>query len=649
MNGCVVIPTFNESKTISFIVKEIKKRNLDVLIIDDGSRDGTDRLASEAGAKVITHQRNMGKGLSLRSGFQKVISQDYDFIITMDGDGQHRPADIANFIQHYSQNKTEVIVGNRMNKPKNMPFHRWITNKTMSMVISSVCKTYIPDTQCGFRLIKTSVLREMVFSTSNYEIESELLIEVAKKKYRIDSVPIETVYEGQDSQINPVVDTVRFFRFLLKDRLKEAWFILKEFFNDTVIKHGSIVFLASLLCNIFNLAFWLFMVRKLNPINYGILNSMVSFLAVVSLPVSILQTVLARYFSEFKAKDNKENIKALFKAFLKRISVINFVILLIFFVLSRSIANFLNIENNFFIYLSAFSIFFSNLLVLSISSLQGLQFFPRIALNSVIQGFIKISTGVVLVVAGFNALGAFFAFVFSGFGAFVFSLFQLPKWVLKMKRKEYRVHKPNINLTDIYSYFLPVSIALISYTLFINSDIILVKHFFSQSDAGIYSIAQTVGKIILFLPGAIILVFFPVAVHHKTQNKNAVPMTKKSLLFVSALCVTVSLLTFVFPKIALRVIAGKVLNECVPLVRLIIFPMSLFALNYIFIFYNLSVRNTKYIFLFLCLSIIQILAIFVFHQTLLEIVGILTVSSLLAFCVGIRSLRFNPSAETPGF
>ncbi len=641
MKGCVLIPTFNESKIIYNLVMQVKKLGLDVLVVDDGSRDGTDASAKKAGAKVITHPRNIGKGASLRTGFQKLINDDYDFIITMDGDGQHRPEDIKNFTDNYSSHNTDIVVGNRMDEPKSMPFHRWITNKVMSMIISSICKSFIPDTQCGFRLIKTSALRDMVFSTSNYEIESELLIKASKNHYQIESVPIETIYGGQDSQINPTVDTIRFFRFILKDQIKEFWYILKEFFNDAVIKHGSVIFLASLLCNFFSLVFWLFMVRKLHHIEYGILNSMVSFFTVASLPTSILQTVLVRYFSEYRAKDKQGNIQALFRAFLKRITIINLLIGLFFVVFSRNIASYLQISNHSFVYLSAFTIFLASLLVLTISTLQGLQLFPHIALNLVVQGFSRVVFGVSLVLLGFKSLGAFLGFVFSSSVAFILSLFQLPRWILKMKRHEYDSFKPLIKLKDIYSYFLPVSIGLIAYTFFTNSDVILVKHFFSESDAGIYSIAQTVGKIILFLPAAITVVLFPMAVQHKVQNKRTKPLLKRSLLFVSSFCFLAFIITFLFPKFVLRVVAGQVSPECIVLVRLIIFPMSMFSFCYIFIFYNLSVRNFRYVVSVFLVSLMQIALIYVFHNTLLEIIGILTISSVLTFYLGIKSLSFS--------
>jgi O-antigen/teichoic acid export membrane protein len=246
--------------------------------------------------------------------------------------------------------------------------------------------------------------------------------------------------------------------------------------------------------------------------------------------------------------------------------------------------------------------------------------------------------GVAFVLIGLRALGGFLSFIFSSFLAFILSLFQLPRWVLKMKRREYKELKPSIKLKDIYSYFLPVSIGLVAYTLFTNSDVILVKHFFSETQAGIYSIAQTVGKIILFLPAAITVVLFPVAVQRKTLNKETRPLLKRSLLFVSVLCTVAFLFAFSFPKFVLRVVSGQVIPECILLVRLIIFPMSLFSFCYIFIFYNLSVRNVRFVVSIFALSLVQIALIYLFHNTLLQIIGVLTVSALSTFYLGIRSM-----------
>ena len=213
-----LIPSFNEEKTIGWLVKEVIALGYDCLVVDDGSKDNTARLAHENGAEVMINPQNLGKGSSLRKAFTMLSGRDYQALIVLDGDGQHLPKDISQFVECYRDKKPGIIVGNRMGKAKGMPFVRWVTNGFMSLMISCMCKQRVPDTQCGFRLIDMDVLKNLTLATEKFEIESEMLLEAARKGYKIESVPITTVYEGQYSAIHPVKDTIRFFQFVFKKR-----------------------------------------------------------------------------------------------------------------------------------------------------------------------------------------------------------------------------------------------------------------------------------------------------------------------------------------------------------------------------------------------------------------------------------------------
>lgn len=217
MKICVLIPTYNESKAIGGIIKRIKGQGLETVIVDDGSFDHTADIARQAGAVVLENKINQGKGASLIQGFSYVLNSGFDAVITMDGDGQHLPEDIPFFLRLATYSQVGILVGNRMSKTKDMPVIRSVTNKFMSWLISSVIKQRIPDTQCGFRLIKREVLEKIKLKTTKYEIESELLIKAARLGFKIESVPIKTVYAGEKSQINPVMDTVRFIKFIARE------------------------------------------------------------------------------------------------------------------------------------------------------------------------------------------------------------------------------------------------------------------------------------------------------------------------------------------------------------------------------------------------------------------------------------------------
>jgi glycosyltransferase involved in cell wall biosynthesis len=217
MNTCVIIPTFNESKTIAGVVREVRKQGLEVVVVDDGSQDGTSRVASECGAVVLHNIRNQGKGASLIKGFDYALSRNFDAVITMDGDGQHLATDIPYFMRLAKNSNCNVIIGNRMQKIKNMPWIRVITNSFMSWIISGIAGQKIPDTQCGFRLIKKEILEKVKFATCKYEIESEIIVKSCRMGFKIDSVPVKTVYNGEVSRIHPVMDTFRFIKFAIRE------------------------------------------------------------------------------------------------------------------------------------------------------------------------------------------------------------------------------------------------------------------------------------------------------------------------------------------------------------------------------------------------------------------------------------------------
>lgn len=214
MKTCILIPTYNEEKSIGQLIRQIKNQNFDVLVIDDGSKDKTKDIAKKEGIIVLENKINLGKGASLRKGFEYLLSKDYDLAIIMDGDGQHSPDDINKFILKANDPQIGIVIGNRLLKPKNMPLVRLLTNKLMSMWISKLCKQNIPDSQCGYRLIKRDVLNRIRLKSQNFEIESELLIEAARSGFKIDSVPIASIYQNHKSRINPILDTIRFIKFI---------------------------------------------------------------------------------------------------------------------------------------------------------------------------------------------------------------------------------------------------------------------------------------------------------------------------------------------------------------------------------------------------------------------------------------------------
>lgn len=216
---CVLIPAHNEAQTIGGVVEAVKRQGYEAVVIDDGSTDSTGDIARQKGAVVISRSGKRGKGRSLRSGFDHILRQDYPAVIVMDADGQHDAGDIEKFVAQARRQPRSVIVGNRMENPRGMPWVRYLTNRFMSTLISRACRQDIPDTQCGYRYIDCGILRELSLRCDDFEIESEILMKAAQKGFPIYSVPIKTIYENEESKIRPLKDTIRFFVYFLREIL----------------------------------------------------------------------------------------------------------------------------------------------------------------------------------------------------------------------------------------------------------------------------------------------------------------------------------------------------------------------------------------------------------------------------------------------
>lgn len=211
--GCMLIPAYKEGERIAEVVDDVLKVCPNVVVVDDGSPDDTAEVAENAGATVLVQEVNQGKGAALNRGFEYAREKGYEFVVTLDGDGQHAAADIPAFIDAYAEGMP-VIIGNRMSDTATMPLIRRLTNQFMSWLLSRKMGQRVPDTQNGFRLYKTDVIPKMQTGSQRFAAESEILLELAANGVRMGAVPIKVIYRDEKSKINPVKDTWRFFKML---------------------------------------------------------------------------------------------------------------------------------------------------------------------------------------------------------------------------------------------------------------------------------------------------------------------------------------------------------------------------------------------------------------------------------------------------
>ena len=213
-NVAAVIPAFLEEKHVGDVVTRTRQQLDRVVVIDDGSADATAARARAAGAEVIVHPENRGKGEAIKTGLRHWLEREVPYVVILDGDGQHLPEEIERFILAANSSKAGLLIGTRMNDVSSMPMVRRVVNRYMSDQISRVCGQTIPDTQCGFRLVHRDLIPDLLGGAGRFDYETEMLFIASRNGHRIVSVPISTVYSDEVSSIHPVRDTVRFVKLM---------------------------------------------------------------------------------------------------------------------------------------------------------------------------------------------------------------------------------------------------------------------------------------------------------------------------------------------------------------------------------------------------------------------------------------------------
>ncbi|MEE8434862.1 MAG: glycosyltransferase family 2 protein [bacterium] len=214
MKIALVIPAYNEAGTIAALASEALIHCPWVIVVDDGSTDGTTETLEGMPVTVLRNENNMGKGASITRGQRHAISQGADAVITMDADGQHRPEDLPRFIAAIGDHPGSLILGVRTRGSSSAPTLRLFANRFADFWISWAAGLPIKDTQSGFRLYPADLLRQVRIKSrraGSFVFESAVLIEAGRKGWGVHELPIDSIYHTgrRASYYRPVIDTTR--------------------------------------------------------------------------------------------------------------------------------------------------------------------------------------------------------------------------------------------------------------------------------------------------------------------------------------------------------------------------------------------------------------------------------------------------------
>ena len=412
-------------------------------------------------------------------------------------------------------------------------------------------------------------------------------------------------------------------------------FNLKKNLKNSLVRENFFFFIATNVLNLFAFIFHFYMGRVLGPANYGIFGVILAIVYFFAITATTIQTSIAKFVAKFEVKKEHGKINFLLKNSIKRLMIYGVILNIIFILINPFLTKFLKIPILPLIIIS-FMITFEFLLPIVRGTLQGLQKFNSLGVNLILEGVIKVFFGIILVLTGLSVNGAVIAVVFSYVIPFLIGNYTL-KYIKKNKLTRF-------NTKEIYTYTLPVLIMLISLTAFYSIDILLVKHFFTNEEAGYYSAAGLIGRILFFGSLSISQVMSSKVAGLYENKKSHKPLLKRSLFIILILTIPALILYYLFPELIINILFGK---SYLIIRRLIFFSgimMTLFSLIYMISFYNISIHKTMFIYLLILFNLLEIIMIYLFHNSLLQI--FISISILLAILLIILILITFSKYET---
>lgn len=416
----------------------------------------------------------------------------------------------------------------------------------------------------------------------------------------------------------------------------------KQLIKNPLIYGSSIVVIGNLLANFFNFLFNIFMTRNLSNADYGVLATIISVFSFPAFIAAATVPLVINFAGNYFAQGKLDMVRGFYGQIMQFFFIIGIILFILFILFIPYISDFLHIHDMPLLIMTAFIIFFGAISIINIAFIQAKLAFRALVLVNIVGAVSKLALGVSAVLLGFMVNGVVGAIFLSALLAYIVSF--IPIRFIFTKKKD----APKVSTKELLSYGIPSMLTWVGLTSLISIDIILVKHFFDPTSAGIYAAMALIAKVIYYVSSPIGSVMFPIVVQKYSNNENFSNTFKLSLLLVFAPSLILSLAYFLFPDPTILFFTKKTENLVVsPMLGSFGIFMSLYTLLYIIASFYLSIKKTKVFIPILLGAIIQIILIYRYHQSFEQIINIsLTVTGVLVciligyYYFGIRKHRW---------
>jgi len=377
---------------------------------------------------------------------------------------------------------------------------------------------------------------------------------------------------------------------------------------------SAVIFAGSILSNVGSYLYHLLTGRILGPAGYGELSSLISLLYIFGVPTGVLSTVLIKYFSRCKAENSPGEAKDLYIRMVQILGKISILIFILFMIATPFIASFLNLTTTRSLIWICIGFILSIFATVNGSVMQGFQLFLWVSAYGALGMLIKLSISTPLAFFGveWTIIGSLIASVI------VFGLLFLPiRFVFKAKRKLFFLTKKELLLFSIPTFF-----TLLGLTSLYSFDIVLVRHYLSPGQSGLYSAIATLGKVIFYASSAVTIVLFPVLSERTAKGEPAGKILRIALGLVSLISVGVTFVYFLFPNVVIHLLFGSSYDGATQYLGLFACFISLYSLGNVFVLTCLAVNKLSIWIITLIAAIVQAILISLFHQTIMDIISV---------------------------
>ncbi|QQG47055.1 MAG: oligosaccharide flippase family protein [Candidatus Woesebacteria bacterium] len=405
---------------------------------------------------------------------------------------------------------------------------------------------------------------------------------------------------------------------------------IKEVLNHPMASSSALLIFGSLGINVINLIYHFVMGNILGPVNYGTLLSLYSILYILSIVPLSSSVAIVKFISKSKSKKERMVVYNAIKKLILYIAIFGSAFVVI---LSPIISNFLNIKDVVSTLLTAGVLFFSLITLVNQASLQGILKFMGVVLPNFVSSAIKLILGVVLVWVGFSVEGAMFAVVIGVAVAYILSQSMAKKHFSGNSKKEF-------DLKPFFNYSKPVLLQAFAFTSLFTTDVILVKHFFSPFDAGLYAALSTLGKIVYFGASPVASVMFPYVSGKHSRGEKYIKVLWGALLLTASISFGVVVIYALFPNLVVKILYAKYIKAVPYLVWMGAF-IAFYTIANLLTNFFLSIDKLKIVLVPLFFAILQIILIWFYHNSILQVIQVSLIEMIFLCLILFTYLVYN--------